>query len=116
MKKLFYLLLILPMVILTSCKDDIELPDTLTGTTWEYSINKSGTVTKLSLNFTSATAYTATESYTILNETITDSEPGVYTYDNKKGTVVFDGEVTGTIKDNKLTVTESGVPMVFSKK
>lgn len=116
MKKLFYLLLILPMVILTSCKDDIELPDTLTGTTWEYSINESGTVTKFSLNFTSATAYTATESYTILNETITDSEPGVYTYDNKKGTVVFDGEVTGTIKDNKLTVTESGVPMVFSKK
>ena len=35
MKKLFYLLLILPMAILTSCKDDVELPDTLTGTTWE---------------------------------------------------------------------------------
>ncbi len=68
------------------------------------------------LKFTSASAYTETVAITLAGETVTESDSGVYTYDNKKGTVVFDGEVTGTIKDNKLTVTESGVPMVFSKK
>lgn len=103
MKKLFYLLLILPIVLMSSCSDD-ELPTTLSGTSWVYSVSVLGMSTSLTYDFTTETDYVF-----VLNVNDTPIETrGVYTYDASNGAVVLDKgtvqEQNGTIKGNKFTI------------
>lgn len=137
MKKLTYLLLLLPLFLFNACTDDT--PSSLTGTKWVYAISGQeawdmmGTGEtmpaganisfNITLNFTSATSVTidSNASITMNGETIpyNDSTTATYTYDATKGVVAFtvDGSVeTGTIVGKKLTFVSDGKTMVFEKK
>lgn len=137
MKKLTYLLLVLPLFLFNSCTEDI--PSALTGTKWTYNVSgqdawdmsgETGTLPSgaainfaVTLNFSSSTTFTAemaaSMTYDGQTQSMSDNQIGIYTYDNKTGkvTMTIDGsDETATIVKNKLTLVSGGKTMVFTKK
>lgn len=120
MKNLIKLLLVLFFalpVLITSCDKDEDLSE-LVGT-WEYSVIEQGFSLSISITFNSDNTGKTLISTTFEGET--ESESGNFTWSTADDilSVTQDGETTSvkySISGNKLTITEDGEDMVFTRK
>lgn len=137
MKKLAYLLLVLPLFLFNACTDDI--PSSLTGTEWTLSLTAqeawdmmgeqedlptgADISFAITLNFTSSTSVKIDSNASVTvngkTETFSDSEVSTYTYDSETGKVslkVGDETEIGTVEKKTLTFVSDGKTMIFTKK
>ncbi len=136
MKRTFisYLSLLL-ICLFATCSDDI--PKTLKGTSWVYSVSGSEALEMFEYPDDGETSITYTVTIQFLSETevkfidrikgtidgesvneIFEPETGTYTYDEENGivTICFEVCLDATINKNKLIFTEDGETLVFEKK
>jgi len=131
----YSLLLIFIITVFTTCKDDI--PDSLNGSAWEWSLSGEEALMELGIPEGTNTSLTFTLTIQFISEThvrmhdrykgvidgesvdeIDNDESGTYTYNSETGDVIICIEtcVDGIISGNKLKFTEEGESITFTKK
>jgi hypothetical protein len=119
MKKLIKLSLLLCFVLpilITSCDKD-ELSD-LVGT-WEYSDTEQGVTLSISITFNSDNTGKMLLTMTFAGETETESGNFTWSTEGDILSITTEDETTSvkySISGNKLTITEDGEDMVFTRK
>lgn len=133
---IFTLTVILSFFIITSCEKD-DLPSSLKGTTWEYSVSgeealdwvdypvsaKASITYFTIIQFPTETEFRLKErvkgtAYGRSVDEIIYTEMGTYTYDTKNSTVTLcvEGCIDCKMSKNKLTISKDGVTVVLTKK
>lgn len=111
-KSLFTLILALTMVFSFSCEEKAETPDasSLVGTVWAGTWYEQGDEEPWTVTVSVLTSSTGT----YLMESVSDIDPGTFTYTYTPPKVVFTAEgesMTATISGNTLTVESMGMTL-----